>query len=129
MCNGIPVFAIANFGEHGNSESIPAFQTYGLHVIFTINLQIPSVRAWFYVNKIDILEVCKAKIDWLQQRSCRRCIQERQLSSFSNSNDHKVIQQRNLSYVISLLTNNCTDTSTLKIKATELMFRHLCENF
>ena len=69
MCNDIPVFTIADFGESGNSDQhiliifIDMASTYILHY----QLQTPSVRTWFYVNKI-ILEARKAKIDWLQAR-------------------------------------------------------------
>ena len=51
--------------EHGNSEFIPAFQMsrYGIHVLHPNTI---STRMWFYVNKIIILEVREAKMNWLQ---------------------------------------------------------------
>ena len=52
--------------EHGNSEFIPAFQM-SIDMASTYCMQTPSVHARvFYVNKIIILEVHKAKMNWLQ---------------------------------------------------------------
>ena len=65
MCNGIPVFAVANFGawQLGIYSSIPNVYRYGIHVLHG---NVISTRTWFYVNKIIILEVRKAKMNWLQ---------------------------------------------------------------
>ena len=62
MCNGIPVFAIANFVLRIHS-SIPNVYRYGIHVLHANAI---SMRMWFYVNKIIILETRKAKMNWLQ---------------------------------------------------------------
>ena len=56
--------------EYGNSEFIPAFQIsiyrYGIHVLHANEIK---TCTWFYVNKIIILEVRKAKMNWLR---CKR---------------------------------------------------------
>ena len=41
MYNGIPVFVIADSGEHGNLESIPAIQIslwLCIHVLYTLSI-------------------------------------------------------------------------------------------
>ena len=49
MCNGIPVFAIADPGEHGNLESIPALQKSCRYSIQALHYQLlaPLVRTRF----------------------------------------------------------------------------------
>ena len=39
VCNGILVFTIADSGECGNSESIPAFQTFYRYGIYVLHYQ------------------------------------------------------------------------------------------
>ena len=48
MCNGIPAFAIANFGEHGNLEFIPAFQM-SIDMASTYCMQTPSVHVHVFM--------------------------------------------------------------------------------
>ena len=66
MCNGIPVLAIADLGDHDNSESLHSknLYRYCIHVLH-YRLQKPSERTWFHVNKL-ILGAHKAKINWLR---------------------------------------------------------------
>ena len=65
MCNGTPVFVIADFEDHGNSEFqhskifIDKASTY-----FTINCKRHQYAHGFMLIKL-ILEARKAKIDWL----------------------------------------------------------------
>ena len=66
MCNGIPVFTITDFGEHGNSESIPALQTSFIDMAsmyYTINCKPHQYTSGFMLIKL-ISEARKA--DWLQ---------------------------------------------------------------
>ena len=67
MRNGIPAFTIADPGEHGNLESIPAF-------LLTQNpgttLSIANAISMHAVLVKLIVEVREAKIDWPLRRSC-----------------------------------------------------------
>ena len=71
MCNGIPLFAIVDPGEHGKSESISVLQTsyrYGIQALH-YQLLTPSVRMRFF--KINIRSARgQGKINWLLLRSC-----------------------------------------------------------
>ena len=67
MCNGIPVFAIADLGEQNPMAALQKFLYMCIYIYiyiyinmasayFTINCKShQNAHAWFYVNKIDWL--------------------------------------------------------------------------
>ena len=67
MCNGILVFAIENFGERNPMPSTSKIFTDMASAYFTINCKSHQDVCGFMLIKL-ILEVRKAKIDWLQVR-------------------------------------------------------------
>ena len=78
----------------------------------TINYKCHQYAHGFVLIKL-ISEAREAKIDWLRAQLAvteilLKVFSGKTESLFSNSDDHKVIQQQNLSYKISSLTNNCT---------------------
>ena len=64
MCNGIPVVAIADFGERNPMASTPKIFIDMASAYFTINCKSHQNARGFMLIKL-ILEVRKAKIDWL----------------------------------------------------------------
>ena len=65
MCNGIPVFAIADFGEQNPMASTPNFFIHMASMYFTINCKSHQNARGFMLIKL-ILEARNAKIDWLR---------------------------------------------------------------
>ena len=67
MCNGIPVFTVADFGEHGNSESIQALQTslWIWHPLTSLSIAYAISTQVVLLIKL-ILQVRNPKIDWLR---------------------------------------------------------------
>ena len=56
MYQSVPVFVIADSGEHGNSESIPTLQTslQIWHPCITLSVASAISMQAFYANKINI---------------------------------------------------------------------------